>query len=350
MDPQNPDYSLEQIVASVEHRLNSCPVIPDTRTYTISHFPDVLAGVNDGIRLPRQVFFGPCRFRTDEIKRCYSPKFAMPPDGELVEMMLYDGSFMVELFRQYDEGTDFMSHLPCPLPTLISDLLKLENQLPFSVLEKLFKSSNVGPRASIHPSQTFCKSSEMVYDVQEPKHLLDLFRRSLIPTTNSDPHRSKRYDQRHSIQSMKYLRSVGITVRQKTAKSLLEIDFRKFQIPPLALKIPPLAIDDFTNAVLVNCVALEQCFPDESKHFTAYACFMSCLLKQPEDVGYLHIIKGVSQDETSFITTLNSIGTSLSATLRECYLWKQFCEIHSYYNSYWASIRLTLLRYNDFML
>ncbi|KAK8542544.1 hypothetical protein V6N12_015140 [Hibiscus sabdariffa] len=368
MDPLNPDYSLQQIVASVEARLNRCTVIPDTRTYTICHFPDVLAGVEDWVRSPRLASFGPCHCRKgqllpfeeckstflnkflsrtqnlergvpfyvrelsnlkDETKRCYSPKFAMPPDGELVKMMLSDGCFTVELFRQYDEDTDFMSHLPCPIPTLISDLLKLENQLPFFVLEKLFMWSNVGQRASIRTlpdlalrflSQAFCKSSEMVcHDVQEPKHLLDLFRRSLLPTTNSDLHRSKRYDQRHSIQSM---------------------------------RSRPSPFDDFTNAVLVNCVALEQCFPDESKHFTAYACFMSCLLKQPEDVGYLRsadIIKGVSQDETSFINMLNSIGTNLRATLRECYLWKQFREIHSYYNSHWASIRRTLLQHNDFM-
>ncbi|KAE8693534.1 Cysteine-rich RLK (RECEPTOR-like protein kinase) 8 [Hibiscus syriacus] len=404
MDPQNPDDSLEQrVVASIEEkmRLRQLTVTSDVGTHTICPFPDFLVGIDDGIRTPQLASFGPIHYREDnrfedhkvdllnkflsrtqylqrdlpyyvnklkdlkdEIKSRYSPKIVLPPDDKLLNMMLYDGSFMVELFRMYDEGTDFMMPSRWQIPTLISDLLKLENQLPFCVLKKLFEESNVGQHKSIRTlpdlawrflSQTFCRSrsSEMVYiHVQEPKHLLDLFRRSLLPATNFDAQRSKRYGLT-PIQSVKYLRSVGITVRQKTAKSLLEIDFRKFQIPPLALKIPPLAINDFTNAVLANCVALELCFPDQSKHFTTYVCFMSCLVKQPEDVGYLRsadIIEGNAEDETSFMNMLNSTGRNVRFTLRECYLWKQFREIHSYYNSYWASIRRNLLQYNHFML
>ncbi|MBA0816411.1 hypothetical protein Gohar_001077 [Gossypium harknessii] len=278
-------------------------------------------------------------------------------------MMLLDGSFMVELFLQYEEGKDFTPPPPWSVQTLIADLLKLENQLPFFVLENLFELSTVGPPirslsylALRFLSQAFRKSPEMVKaQVRKPKHLLDLFRRSLLPATNldEDSHLSKHYRPMHPIQSVKHLRTAGISVRQRTAKSLLEIDFKKFQIPPLALKIPPLAIDDFTNAILVNCVAVEQCFTDESKHFTAYVCFMSCLMKQPEDVGYLRsadIINGFSRDEESFINMLNGIGTNVGSTLRECYLCKQFREIHCYYNSYWASISRSFFQYNHIML
>ncbi|MBA0728056.1 hypothetical protein Golax_000991 [Gossypium laxum] len=403
MDLQSPndDIVQQRTLASMEEKLlKSRQRRSHPEPHTICPFPDSLIKVHDEIRWPQLTSFGPCRHRThrfrpfedrkwdlldefltrteknwqfyyerlmnstDQIKRCYSEEVDKPADDhELVKMMLLDGSFMVELFLQYEEGKDFTPPPTWSVQTLIADLLKLENQLPFFVLENLFELSTVGPPirslsylALRFLSQAFRKSPEMVKaQVRKPKHLLDLFRRSLLPATNldEDSHLSKHDRPMHPIQSVKHLRTAGISVRQRTAKSLLEIDFKKFQIPPLALKIPPLAIDDFTNAILVNCVAVEQCFTDESKHFTAYVYFMSCLMKEPEDVGYLRsadIINGFSRDEESFINMLNGIGTKVGSTLRECYLCKQFREIHCYYNSYWASISRSFFQYDHIML
>ncbi|OMO59087.1 hypothetical protein CCACVL1_25094 [Corchorus capsularis] len=344
MDPQSPDeILLQQVVARLDQKLEQCrqqQTHHPATNYTICPFPDFLVGLDDhGIQSPKLASFGPhhkgkdhllpfeghkydslSRFlsRTENLgrnssfyvqklmglrentKRCYSEKIAMFPDDELVDMMLLDGSFMVELFREYEE-----------------DMI-------------------------------------MSFQIQQhPKHLLDLFRLSLLPTPITNPQEKNYHPLVHSIQSVKQLRSAGIILRQKTAKSLLEIDFRKFQIPPLALKIPPVAIDDFTNTILVNCVALEQCLPDQSKHFTAYVCFMNCLMKQPEDVGFLqsvYIIKHVSADEKCFLNMLNSLGRNVSFSVRDCYLWKQFREINLYYNSWWASIRRNMFHYNNIML
>ncbi|EOY14204.1 Uncharacterized protein TCM_033486 isoform 4 [Theobroma cacao] len=404
MDPQGPDdILLHHIVARIEkNRQQYRQQRQDPGTYTICPFPDFLVGIDDRIQSPKLASFGPrhrgkdhllpfekhkddflskflsrteslgrdSRFYAqklieikDNTKTCYSAKIVMPPDDELVHMMLLDGSFMVELFREYEEEGRQVTW-PWHVQTLIADLLKLENQLPFFLLEVLFNWSNIGQGASIRTlpelalrflNQAFCWPSDMVNSqIQHPKHLLDLFRLSLLPSTKTDPpQQSKHHPLVHSIQSVKELRSTGITVRKNIAKSLLEIDFRKFQIPPLALKIPPVAIDEFTNTILVNCVALEQCLPDQSKHFTAYVCFMNCLMKQPEDVGFLRsvdIITRVSQDERYIIDLLNSLGRYVSFSVRDCYLWRQLWDIHSYYNSSWASIRRNLFSYNNIML
>ncbi|XVE82009.1 hypothetical protein DITRI_Ditri15bG0112700 [Diplodiscus trichospermus] len=399
MDPQ----VLDDVVASIEKKIEQCrQQTPGPPTYTICPFPDFLAGIDDeGIQLPKLASFGPCHrgkphllpfedhkyhllskflSRTESLgrdsrfyvrklmdlrestKRCYSEKIVMPSDDELVNMMLLDGSFMVELFR-YEEGKDVTR--PWHLPTLIADLLKLENQLPFFILEELYNCSNIGQGASFRSlptlalgflNQALCsRPSDVNSEIQHPKHLLDLFRMSLLPSPETQPPQSKYhpYPVVHSIQSVKQLRGAGITVRQKTAKSLLEIDFRKFDIPPLALKIPPVAIDDLTSTILLNCVALEQCLPDQSKHFTAYVCFMNCLMKRPEDVGYLHsvdIITRVALKDECFLNMLSSVGRSVGLSVRDSYLWKQLREIHSFYNSYWASIRRNLLHYNNIML
>ncbi|XVF77812.1 hypothetical protein PTKIN_Ptkin14bG0076600 [Pterospermum kingtungense] len=405
VDPQPQgadDILLQHIVSRIERKMREQrqQTPHPARTYTVCSFPDFLVGIDDRIQSPQLASFGPChrgkphllpfedhkfdflyRFvsRTESLgrdsrfyvqklmelrestKRCYSEKIVLSSDDELVNMMLLDGCFMVELFRGYEEGRDVT--WPWQIQTLIADLLKLENQLPFFVLEKLFDCSNIGQGASTRTlptlalrflNQAFCSPSDGVNSqIQHPKHLLDLFRSSLLPSTETYPQQSKHHPLLLSIQSVNHLRSVGIVFRQKTDRSLLEIDFRKFHIPPLALKIPSVAIDDFTSTILVNCVALEQCLPDQTKHFTAYLCFMNCLMKQPEDVGFLrsvNIITRVSQNEMCFINMLNSVGRNVSYSVRDCYLWKQFREIHSYYNGFWASIRRNLFHYNNIML
>lgn len=413
MDPQGPDDILMQhIVSRIEkklrqHQQQQTPHDP-ARTYTVCPFPEFLVGgIDDRIQSPQLASFGPfhrgedrllpfedhkydflSRFlsRTENLgrdsvfyvrklmelkestKRCYSEKIVLPSDDELVNMMLLDGCFMVQLFREYEEeGKD---HVTWPwtghIQILISDILKLENQLPFFILEKLFDFSNIGQGATTRTlptlalrflNQAFCRTSDAAVNshTRHPKHLLDLFRSSLLPSTETYPkQKSKHHPFSQSIQSVNHLRSSGIIFSQKVAaKTLLEIDFRKFQIPPLALKIPPVAVDDFTCTVLMNCVALEQCLPDQTKHFTAYVCFMNCLMKQPEDVGFLRsvdIITRVSQDEMGFINMLNNVGRNASYSVRDSYLWKQFWEIHDYYNSFWASIRRNFFHFNSIML
>ncbi|XP_022749439.1 UPF0481 protein At3g47200-like [Durio zibethinus] len=400
MDPQ--DEVLAVVVVNLEEQMNRHrQQTPDRGTYTMSAFPDVLVEIDDSIqcRLPKLASFGPYHrdkqhlrpfeehkrtflaqflhrtgiperdqfFSSEELrelkettKRCYPQQVMPSDDDDLVNMMLLDGCFMVELFRQYEEGRD---DWPWSVPTLIADLLKLENQLPFFIVEKLFALSNIGQRATISTlpnlawrflKQVFYSTSNVVNSqIQNPKHLLDLFRSSLLPSTEEDPQQRNQSLLKYAIQSVKHLRNSGITVRQKTAKSLLEIEFRKVQLPPLALKIPPFPINDCTSTILVNCVALEQCSPVKDKHFTSYVCFMHYLVKEPEDVKFLRsvdIIKGPSQDEMRFINMLNNLGLNFSYSARGCYLWKQLREIHSYYNSCWASIRRNFVNYNSIML
>ncbi|XP_022749440.1 UPF0481 protein At3g47200-like [Durio zibethinus] len=403
MDPQVPDVAL--LVANLERQIDrQRQQTPDPGTYTMYLFPDFLVGVdNDSIqcRSPKLASFGPyhrgnedlrpfevhkksflSKFlsRTgrqegeqlvspeklqelkEETKRCYPQNIDMPSDDDLGNMILLDGCFMVELFLQYEErqhkeGTDEWQRF---VPTLIADLLKLENQLPFVILEKLFELSNFGQGATLTTlalrflKQVFCSPSDVDNSqIENPKHLLDLFRSSLLPSTEEEARQGNHSLWEYSIQSVKHLRNSGITVRQKTAKSLLEIDFRKLQIPPLALKIPPFPIDDVTSTILVNCVALEQYLPNRHRHFTSYVCFMNYLLKQPEDVEFLRsvdIIRGPYRDEMRFINMLNNLGINLIFSVRGCYLWKQLREIHSYYNSCWASIRRNLVTYNSIML
>ncbi|XP_022751569.1 UPF0481 protein At3g47200-like [Durio zibethinus] len=257
-----------------------------------------------------------------ETKRCYRQNIRLPSGDDLVNMMLLDGCFMVELFLQYEEARNVEPpwSVPWCVPSLIADLLKLENQLPFFILERLFELSNFGQGATLTTlalrflNQVFCSPSDVDNSqiVNPPKHLLDLFRSSLLPSTQEEARQGNHSHWEYSIQSVKHLRNSGITVRKKTAKSLLEIEFRKVQLPLLALKIPPFEMNDWTRSILVNCVALEQRSQDRDKHFTSYVCFMNYLVKEPEDVTFLRSVDIITnhpwQDEMRFINMLNNLG------------------------------------------
>ncbi|XVF77808.1 hypothetical protein PTKIN_Ptkin14bG0076300 [Pterospermum kingtungense] len=407
MDLQEGDtIQAQRIVIRIERTTSQLTQqTPDHGSYTVYPFPGCFKDIDDRIKSPLLASFGPRHrgidrlrryeehkldflskfvsrtasqgkhedFYVEELgklnektKRCYSDTIALPSDDELVNMMLLDGSFMVELFLQYEErrAETWPPDIQNNIQTLIADMLKLENQLPFFILDKLFDCSNFGQRASTSTlptlalrflNQAFCSPSDVVNSqIQHPKHLLDLFRLSLLPSTETYQQQSNQHRFFQSIQSVKNLRRAGFGFNQKTAKSFLEIDFRRFHLPPLALKIPPVAIDDFTSTILVNCAAFEQCFEVENQYFSAYICFMNCLMRQPEDVEFLRsieIISRVLQDETSFIKMLNSVGSNVYySTVRDCYLWKQCREIHSYYNSFWASIWRHLFDYSTIML
>ncbi|OMO73725.1 hypothetical protein CCACVL1_17165 [Corchorus capsularis] len=241
MDPQGPDDNivLQRVLANVESKLTQSKAQRHHHNYSICPFPDFLHGLDDGIQLvPKLASFGPHhrgkhhllpfeeqknhflsvfidRGRAlgfyaqklmglrEETKKCYSEKIVMPPNyGELVEMILLDGSFMVELFCEYEEGC---VNWPWHVQTLIADLLNLENQIPFCILEELFNGSNFAQRRSSQTlpvlalkflSKAFCSPSDMIINKlqiqQHPKHLLDLFRLSLLPSPMTDPNKLER--------------------------------------------------------------------------------------------------------------------------------------------------------------
>ncbi|XWS10435.1 hypothetical protein CRYUN_Cryun39dG0077700 [Craigia yunnanensis] len=301
--------------------------------------------------------------RVCRIRNCYYEDTDSFSDKDFYDIMFTDGSFIVELFHQSDENLDTTWPWLSDLNTLTADLLKMGNQLPFSVLETLFLfSSGTDDKATSSQAlrnlalrffnKALGRPSDMVFqNTQQPKHLLDLFRSSLLPAT---PTRNNCATFMESIQSAEMLCKAGITLTRKKANSLLEIDFRKLQIPPFALKIPPVAIDELTSTILVNCVALEQRLHHTSKHFTAYIGFMTSLVRQSEDVRILctaNIITRIQRDDHQYvIKLLDTVREKVHFNDRDSYLWKQYREIDSYYDSFGAYIWCNLARHNALTL
>ncbi|XP_025014882.2 UPF0481 protein At3g47200 [Ricinus communis] len=286
-------------------------------------------------------------------KECYLDE--IPPmsssDDEFVEMMLLDGCFVVEILHHIgaggvNEDNDPVLTRPWLIPILIRDLLKLDNQLPYFVLELLYDLSWSPERVKNYPlpllvlktfNAVFPRPDEFLegFKEQKGKHLLDLFYSTLVPPYVYDVQRN--FIPNQPIQRATQLRLSGVKFQSGKSDSFLDINFHK-----TTLEIPSFAVDDFTSTVLINCVALEQCHQMQPKYFSDHAFFMSCLINQPRDAAFLcsdGTILRSSHDDKYVADLFNVLGQKVGSNIRDSYLSKQFREIDMYYNSPYASLR-----------
>jgi hypothetical protein len=76
----------------------------------------------------------------EKIRHCYSEDFDQLNSKDFVEMILLDAIFIIELFwGDQNDRNDYIYRKPWLELAIQRDLILLENQLPFFVLEKLYK-------------------------------------------------------------------------------------------------------------------------------------------------------------------------------------------------------------------
>ncbi|KAB2607752.1 hypothetical protein D8674_010920 [Pyrus ussuriensis x Pyrus communis] len=334
----------------------------------------------------------------ERTKSCYSEEISKSIT-DFVEMMVLDGCFIIELFLQMSTAYgDRHTILTRPwlelVPIVTRDLLKLQNQLPFFVLKKLFKILDLGTKHSLaffaleffnhslpRPSKVLkLASAVMEEDLMGAKHLLHLFHLSFSPDYYTqqtlqvpcqvallpaklfiyfsrflrfsripyDNDRDSNHNYRpssESIQCTAQLRPSGIKfMPRRDAESLLDIDFRNG-----VLRIPPITINDLAIVVFINCMAFERCHQyipqgHRSQHFTAYIAFMSCLINSTRDVRLLcadGIITGFSLNDQYVAEMFTKLGDKVEFNIRNCYLSEQFRDVEAYYSSHWAAFMRT---------
>jgi len=241
-------------------------------------------------------------------------------DEHLALTMLLDGCFVLRRLLMYalagghqDDGGDYDDDRAVRFGrcwvwgTVKRDLLLLSNQVPFFVVRRLFKllirrgseSDDVLVQCglklfgSLHPRPLH--SSPM--SPRDVHHLLHLFYLSvdLPPASSSAAHHSSSSAAEPASELLtwwvpcaKELEEAGVKFKPRTehaggARSFLDVSFRGG-----ALEIPPLQLFDYSAPLFRNLVALEQTYPGAPGRVTAYAIFMDCLVKTPEDVRILH--------------------------------------------------------------
>ncbi|KAK2664957.1 hypothetical protein Ddye_003531 [Dipteronia dyeriana] len=293
-----------------------------------------------------------------EIRESYSETSRLE-SKELVEMMVVDGCFIIELVYQSlnlasKDPDDPIFKMEWILPFVMRDLLKLENQIPYSVLETLFKILVPNPRYTLQNLilEFFSFSLEKPGSKRtrdrkfEGKHLLDLVRVSFRPQSlrsQSPPAQSTKHPR--FIQPANRLDRAGI--KFKTSESP-DVCFLDVKFSNGVLRIPPLRMDDFITCFILNCVAFEQCYGHCEKFVTDYATFMGCLINNHNDAGFLSDHKiienyyGTDEEVTQFF---DKVGKDVAFDLTKSYLYKFIEDVNDYYwNDWhvrWASFKHT---------
>ncbi|GKV06845.1 hypothetical protein SLEP1_g18672 [Rubroshorea leprosula] len=304
----------------------------------------------------------------DEIRKCYAEPSAH--GDALVEMMLLDGCFIIELIcgnltwtrkidEQREKNVDFRNFNWVKLKR---DLLLVENQLPFSVLLKLFHMTGEPNQQNVQnfirmALRFFCtlmpgngKGIEPFWVISDPniENLLGLVHDSWGPSPEARDNCSKnsaQYGVWKFIRNATELKEAGIKFKKKdNGKSIFDIQFENG-----VLWIPTIGMYDQTDSILRNFIAHEQCHNNYPRYVTDYVTFMDCLINTRKDVELLRhsgiIVNGLGDDEV-VATIFNRLCDSVVFSNRNFYS-EIFINVEKYCGRKW-NLWMANLRHNYF--
>ncbi|KAG7944556.1 hypothetical protein I3843_15G107900 [Carya illinoinensis] len=228
------------------------------------------------------------RGEEESVQECYSDRENLPDGDDFVNMILW-----------YDRQT---LHLWLRNRVQL-DLILLENQLPFFIIEKIYDTAlrpvpSIFDLHNLHSSYptfnelTFWQFEE--YNVQgfhphdsrseKILHFTDLLRNFCLPPRGMQAKRNS-----ENIRDM-HLARVGLKFKKSKSSncSPLELKYEKG-----VLEIPRIQLDRSTEIYARNLIAFEQShYPEDQAYITEYYFLLSLLIRGKQDVSFL-VRKGI---------------------------------------------------------
>lgn len=279
----------------------------------------------------------------ERARKCYAEPLDLD-ENKFVTLVVLDGFFIIELFRYWGlkslrDADDPIFRHERILSQLRHDILLLENQLPFFVLNQLFNMTKTGDNQEDDLiTLTFRFVDGMFLNmsvsgvterlpVKNIDHLCglihDVWCFPFAKTISEGYHISKKNETERSwdnINSISGLREVGIKFRRAESRrhNLMDIKFESG-----TLSIPQLSIFDETESQFRNLIAYEQYLPDgERRYVSDYTFFMHCLINTSEDVELLRghgIIRNCLGDDREVCLMFNRLGRNILTSSEFCY-------------------------------
>ncbi|KAL3641195.1 hypothetical protein CASFOL_016163 [Castilleja foliolosa] len=267
---------------------------------------------------------------------CYSGPVELSPD-ELIEMLILDGVFIIELIRKYAldelrEKDDTIFQYEQIIGQLRHDLMLVENQIPFFVIEQLFAMTKTGNpydeifylvRLFIDDISPWPEPMEFLGKISTKNvdHLLGLVYKiwcySFAKMTSNRPIKTKE-EKITTINSTTELQESGVKFEKYSESNCLDINFVSG-----VLKIPGFSISDETETILRNLIAYEHFFIDNHpKYVTDYAFFLHCLVNSSRDVEILRrrgILTNLLGDDEMVYHMFNRLGRNILMSPDFCY-------------------------------
>ncbi|PON95330.1 hypothetical protein TorRG33x02_088520 [Trema orientale] len=318
------------------------PISPNPITPDPNLIRDFTRAISNVQKDAREYYAGPIDMKADEF----------------VEMLVLDGCFLVELFRKKadenlrDNHNDPIFSMSCMLQFLYHDLILLENQIPWLVLDILFdmtKTTSINEKPLVQlaieffgnlftprPPTVQCIRSIISH---QSKHILDLLRNSLVLNSSIKDQRSTNWQHMRSASN---LRDSGITFKEnRSSESILDINF---VTKTGVMMIPPLLIQETTETVFRNLISLEQCCPNYEPIITCYAVLLDNLIDTYNDVQILDKSKVIinwlnNEDAAKFFNKLY-----IDTYVKESYYHQLTWEVNTYCKDRWPRYRRVLMR------
>ncbi|KAI9124914.1 hypothetical protein K1719_004241 [Acacia pycnantha] len=256
---------------------------------------------------------------------------------ELVEMTLMDAGFIIEFFLMMDEhdvedNNDAKFSQPWLVSFIKVDLILLENQLPFFIIEEIFKKAfphDCWPSFLTSMFEHFHEfvtpyNIELTHDIKI-RHFTDLLR--LFYLRRRMPERCQFSMSEILSNNASALQEAGIKLKIRTDDSmsscLLDLKFSGHN-----LEIPQIYVHGETECMFRNMIALEQCHYPHTCYITDYAIVMDTLIDTSKDVDLLiqkEIINAWSPDSNVVAKIFNGLpGYAVQRNFNSEYLdiWK----------------------------
>ncbi|XP_047181461.1 UPF0481 protein At3g47200-like [Vigna umbellata] len=352
--------------------------------------------------------------KEENIRECYADKFPDITREKFVDMMLLDAVFIMELLlrnchwkserskheHDYKQTKSFrVKHSDDLILTqswlsksITRDLILLENQIPFFVLQRLYdtvvpsdskknehnagfvdlaieyfafydtqmSSSDETKRVldknqsrknyfsgSLRSSKKHSKSKNKDRCNKSTKHFTDLIRYFYLPTDWGRSNDSAL----HVLRTATKLQESGVSFEKHLNRRLLDITFEKkpflssflcFGCLPYLnhfkarFRIPQLKVDHTTECVLRNLIAFEQCHYPDKPYICNYVNLIDSLIHTQLDVELLverEVIVHELGSDKEVATLVNSLSKHV-VTNSTCYF-ETINELNKHYQNVW---------------
>ncbi|XP_078161190.1 UPF0481 protein At3g47200-like [Carex rostrata] len=306
---------------------------------------------------------------------CYSETFDLK-SNEFVEMMLLDGCFLLEYFLKYHKKkSNYICDVGWNYHFIDRDLVLLENQIPFFIVEKLWEiglkqedrknfvneliyifdqclpyyyiTNSIyrnPPPAEIHHLVHLCYHC-FVPNLDKQKDLKFKDFLGMIPSATELKQKGLKFkDSSAMIPSATELKQKGLKFKENDhPKHILEISFQNG-----VLKIPKLSIGGCSKLLIANFIAFEHSkYGKEQSPFTCFVIFLNNLVNTPNDVRILQecgIIENLLGSEEELAHFINQVteGSVIDGEFQ--YLAELYWDVNRYSESSWNKQRAVLIR------
>lgn len=299
-----------------------------------------------------------------QVRQAYSDSISLDNE-ELAKMMVLDGCFLLHLLlrhapsdmmkeeslKELEQGknhTSISSNRPWVWNMVLYDLLLVENQIPFFVVEILFDifktkhdekvdllacMLNLFTEIQPHGIEDISLFRSRQYRIH---HFLHAYYLSLLPQVNQKEYSSSvsppLLSPIESTVSLSKFLEEGIRVKNnKKSTSFIDISFRNG-----VLIIPTLQIHDYSIRLFHNIIAYEQCENDSMGYVSSYVAFMRGLIDDPNDMktlssdGIIMDRRSADQLEKDFF---RNFGDLISIGSEESYMRGLYWELNRYRGS-----------------